>query len=63
MMKVSVHEIVFVISVRNRFMTATSTMRVLGVVSAARMSRGAGGRIRATFRQGMFIHVPLVFIV
>jgi hypothetical protein len=60
MMKVSLHEIVLMTAVRNRFMSAASSMRVLAVVRAARMSRGTSGRIRATLRQGVFIHVPLV---
>jgi hypothetical protein len=60
MTKVSSHEIVFMTTMRNRFMSATSTMQVLGVMSAARMSRGTGGWIRSTLRQCMFIDVPLV---
>jgi hypothetical protein len=60
MMKVSSHQIVFMTTMRNRFMSATSPMRVLGVMGAARMSGGTGGWIRSTVRQCMFIHVPLV---
>ena len=41
MMQVSFHEIVFVTAVRNRFMSAAGTMRVLAVVRATRMSRRA----------------------
>ena len=60
MMQVSFHEIVLMTAVRNRLMSAASSMRVLAVVRAARVCRGTGGRIRATLRQGVFIHVPLV---
>jgi uncharacterized protein YqgC (DUF456 family) len=60
MMKMSLHEIVLMTTVRNRFMPAASSMRVLAVVRAARMSGSTSGRIRATLRQGVFIHVPLV---
>ena len=60
MMKVSFHEIVFMTAVRNRFMSATSPMRVLTVMRAAGMSRGTSSGIRATLRQGVFIHMPLV---
>ena len=63
MMKVSFHEIVFVTAVRNRFMSASSPMRVLAVMRAARMSRGTSSGIRAALRQGMLIHVPLVSAV
>ncbi len=60
MMKMSFHEIVLMTAVRNRFMSATSPMRVLTVMRATRMSRGTSSGIRATFRQGVFIHVPLM---
>jgi hypothetical protein len=60
MMHVAFDEIVGVTAVRNRLMSATGPMSVLTVVRTARMSRGTSGRIRATLRQGMFIHVPLV---
>ncbi len=63
MMQVAFDEIVGVAAVRNRFMSATSPMRMLAVVRATRMSRGARGRIRATLRQRMFIHMPLVSTV
>ena len=59
-MKVSLHEIVFMTTVRNLFMSAARSMRVLTVMRAARMSRGTSGRIRATLRQGVLIHMPLV---
>jgi len=60
MMKMSFHEIVFMTTVRNLFMSAARSMRVLTVMRAARMGRSASGRIRTTLRQGVFIHVPLV---
>ena len=60
MMKMSFHEIVLMTAVRNRFMPAAGSMRVLAIMRAARVCRGTGGRIRATLRQGVFIHVPLV---
>ena len=60
MMKMSLHEIVLMTAVRNRFMPAASSMGVLAVVRAARMSGGASGWIRTALRQRVFIHVPLV---
>lgn len=63
MMQVAFDEMVGVAAVRNRFMSATSPMSVLTVVRTTRMSRGTSGRIRATLRQGMFIHMPLVSTV
>jgi hypothetical protein len=60
MMKVSFHEIILMTAVRNRFMSAASSMGVLRIMRAARMSRGASSGIRATFHQGVLIHVPLV---
>ena len=60
MMQVAFDEMVGVAAVRNRFMSATSPMSVLAVVRTTRMSRGTSGRIRATLRQGMFIHMPLM---
>jgi hypothetical protein len=60
MVQMAFDEIVGVAAMRNRFMSASSPMRVLDVVLSARMSRGTSGRIRATLRQGMFIDVPLV---
>jgi hypothetical protein len=59
-MQMAFDEIVGVAAVRNRFMSATSPMRVLTVMRSARMTRGASGRIRATLRQGMFVDMPLV---
>ena len=63
MMHVTFYEIVGVAAVGNRFMSATSPMSVLAVVRTTRMSRSTRGRIRATLRQGMFIHMPLVSTV
>jgi uncharacterized protein YqgC (DUF456 family) len=60
MMQMAFDEIVGVTAVRNRFMSATSPMRVLTIMRTTRMSRGASGRIRATLCQGMFIHMPLM---
>jgi hypothetical protein len=60
MMKMSFHEIVLMTAVRNRFMSAASSMGMLPVVRAARMSRGASSGIRATLRQGVLIDVPLM---
>jgi hypothetical protein len=60
MMHVTFDEIVGMTAVRNRLMSASGTMSVLPVVRSAGMSRGTSGRIRATLRQRMFIHVPLV---
>jgi hypothetical protein len=60
MMKMSLHEIVLMTAVRNRFMSAAGSMRVLTVMRAARMSGRACGRIRTTLRQGVFIDVPLM---
>jgi len=63
MMKMSFHEIVFVAAVRNRFMPAASTMGVLTVMRAARMSGGTRSRIRTALRQTVFVHVALVSAV
>jgi hypothetical protein len=60
MMKVALHEIVFMSAVRNRFMSASSPMRMLTVVRAARVSGRASRRIRSTLRQGMLIDMPLM---
>lgn len=60
MMQMAFDEIVGVTAVRDRLMPATGPMSVLTVMRTTRMSRGASGRIRATLRQGMFIHMPLV---
>ena len=60
MMQMAFDEIVGVTAVRDRLMSATGPMSVLTVMRSTRMSRGASGRIRATLRQGMFIHMPLM---
>ena len=41
MMEVAFYEVVFVAAVGNRFVAASRAVRVLAVVGAARMSRGA----------------------
>jgi hypothetical protein len=60
MMKMSFHKIVHMTPVRNCFVSATGPMRVLTVMCATSMSRGARGWIRSTLRHGMFINMPLV---
>jgi hypothetical protein len=60
MMQMAFDEIVSVTAVWDRLMSATGPMSVLTVMRSTRMTRGASGRIRATLRQGMFIHMPFV---
>lgn len=60
MMHVAFDDVVGMTAVRYRLMSTTSPMIVLTVVRTASMSRRTSGRIRATLRQGMFIHMPLV---
>jgi hypothetical protein len=63
MMHVAFDDVVGMTAVRYRLMSTTSPMIVLTVVRTASMSRRTSGRIRATLRQGMFIHMPLVSAV
>jgi hypothetical protein len=63
MVQVALDKIVSVVAVRNRLMSTTGPMRVPAVVRSAGMARGAGGRIRATFAEGMFIHMARVGVV
>jgi len=63
MMKVSFHEIVHMTPMRNCVMSATGPMKVLTVMCAASMTRGARGRICTPLRQSMFINMPLVSTV
>ena len=63
MMHVAFDDVVGMTAVRYRLMSTTSPMIVLSVVRTASMSRRTSGRIRATLRQGMFIHMPLVSAV
>ena len=60
MVQMALDEMVGVAAMRNRFMSASRSMRVLGVVLPTGVSRGTSGRIRTTLCQGMFIHMPLV---
>jgi hypothetical protein len=62
-MQVAFHEIVGMATVRNRFMSAAAAMSVFRVVRSAGVVRRAGGRIRTTLGQGMFIHVLHVDVV
>jgi hypothetical protein len=62
-MQVAFHEIVGMATVRNRFMSAAAAMSVFRVVRSAGVVRRAGGRIRTTLGQGMFIHVLRVDVV
>ncbi len=63
MVQMAFDEIVGVAAMRNRFMSATGPMRVLAVVRSAGMARGASGRIRAAFAEGMFIHMARMGVV
>ena len=45
MVKMPIHQIVNVVAVRHRFVPATRAMYVIGIVSPARVSRRAAGRI------------------
>ena len=60
MVQMALDEMVGVAAMRNRFMSASSSMRVFGIVLPTGVSRGTSGRIRTTLCQGMFIHMPLV---
>jgi hypothetical protein len=60
MMQVAFDEIVGVAAMRNRFMSASSPVRVLAIMRTTGVSRGTSGRIRAALRQSMFIDMPLM---
>jgi hypothetical protein len=60
MMQVAFHQIIGVAAVGNRFMSATSLMRVLRVVRTTRVARSTGRRIRTALRKNVFIDVPLM---
>lgn len=67
MMQVAIHEIVHVVSVRNRFMPASRSVDMPGIVTAASM-RGASARIGgAYFERALVVmavmgamHMPVV---
>jgi hypothetical protein len=69
--QVAVDEVVDVVTVRDGRVAASGAVNVGGVVGAAGVSRGAGGRIPAADRQGVLFHraaglmveVPVVQVV
>lgn len=62
-MQVAFHEIVDVAAVRDRFVSATCTVCMLGVVRTTRVARGASRRIRLSFCEDMFVDVALMSAV
>jgi hypothetical protein len=60
MMQMAFDEIVGVAAMRNRFMSASSPVRVLAIMRTTGVSRGTSRRIRAALRQSMFIDMPLM---
>jgi hypothetical protein len=59
-MKVTVHQVVSVVGVRNRFMTAAFPMFVTRLMSLALVSPGAICRVFCRNAQLVFVHMPLV---
>ena len=60
MMQMSLHEIVFMAALRNRFMSAIRPVSVLRVMCPTHMTWCASRRIRAALCQSMFVNVPLM---
>jgi hypothetical protein len=54
--KVTVHDVVDVIAVRNRLVPATGAVNVPRLMPGADMPTGAGSRIRRCHGQGVFLH-------
>lgn len=55
-MQVTINDVIDMVAVRNRFVTATGAMRVVGGVSRATMPGCAGCRIRCAHFQNMFFN-------
>jgi hypothetical protein len=62
-MEMSLHEIVDVVAVRNRVMSARCAVRMARVVSGARMGRRAAGRICLTRAEHVLVDVSLVDVM
>ncbi|BDC50800.1 hypothetical protein F183_A31160 [Bryobacterales bacterium F-183] len=60
MMQVAVHQIIDMVSMRHRFMSATRAMDVVGGMRATGMIRSAGGRILSAHTQHMLINMAIV---
>jgi hypothetical protein len=60
MMEMTVHQVIDVVAMRNRFMTAVRAMLVVGAVRVTLVSVGAGGRIRGTNLKRVFIDVTVM---
>lgn len=63
MVKVSVHDVIDMVAVRNRLMAALSVVAMLLVMAFAGVSRRACGRVARTDRQRMLVHVVAVDVV
>ena len=51
------------VAMRNRFMAAAAAMSVFRVVRSAGVARRTSGRVQATLRQRMFIHMSRMKVV
>jgi hypothetical protein len=63
MMQVAIHEIVDVVAVGNRFMAATGSVNVSGVVGGAGVAAGAIGRIRGAHLNGVLVVMAFMSMV
>jgi len=61
--QVAVHQVIHVVAVRHRFVTAASAVNVLLVVSGASMLGRAGGRVLAVHIQRVLIAMIAVRVV
>jgi hypothetical protein len=61
--KVAIHQVIHMITMGNRFMTAPRSMLVTGFVTAALVSIGAIGRICGRHRQAVLINMIAVDVV
>ena len=59
MVKMSVHEIVDVVAMRHRFVSTSTAVNMIGIVSAATMCRGAASRIGVADLQRVFLDLPV----
>lgn len=63
MVQVSAYQVVYMVAMRNCFMTTTLTMLVITVMVVTTMIRCAFGRVTTPYFQPMLINVPLMDIV